>query len=296
MAQKKNRGLGRGLGAIIGEVSEAYENSLNNDGSSLVLEISVANIKPNPYQPRKNFDISALQELADSIKEHGLLQPVIVCEDENNEYVLIAGERRLRASKLAGLDSIRAIVADIKFDKMRELALIENIQREELNPIELAQSYKELIDEYNITHEELSTKIKKSRTQITNTLRLLNLELFVQEYLIESKITQGHAKLLVTLSPKEQRLITDSIIGQKLSVRESEALIKNLKNGEKDFSTQRDFKESKSAKKNPLNRELLQKAQKMLLEKDFKASIKDNQLCIKFSKDVEITAFLEKFH
>lgn len=297
MAQKKNRGLGRGLGAIIGEVSEAYENSLNSDdGSSLVLEISVTNIKPNPYQPRKNFDTTALQELADSIKEHGLLQPVVVCEDENNEYVLIAGERRLRASKLAGLDSIRAIVADIKFDKMRELALIENIQREELNPIELAQSYKELIDEYNITHEELSTKIKKSRTQITNTLRLLNLEPFVQEYLIEGKITQGHAKLLVTLSPQEQKLITDSIIGQKLSVRESEALIKNLKNGEKDFSAQRDSKESKSAKKNPLNRELLQKVQKVLLEKDFKASIKDNQLCIEFSKDVEITAFLEKFH
>lgn len=297
MAQKKNRGLGRGLGAIIGEVSQAYESSLNNDdGSSLVLEISVTNIKPNPYQPRKNFDTTALQELADSIKEHGLLQPVVVCEDKNNKYVLIAGERRLRASKLAGLDSIRAIVADIKFDKMRELALIENIQREELNPIELAQSYKELIDEYNITHEELSTKIKKSRTQITNTLRLLNLEPFVQEYLVEGKITQGHAKLLVTLSPQEQKLITDSIIGQKLSVRESETLIKNLKKGEKDFDTHRDSKESKSAKKNPLNRELLQKAQKILLEKDFKASIKDNQLCIEFSKDVEITAFLEKFH
>lgn len=282
---KKNRGLGRGLDAIFGEVSQAYENSMG-DSERAVLELSVEIIKPNPYQPRKYFEENALQELADSIKDHGLLQPIVVCEDENGEYVLLAGERRLRASKLAGMHTIKAIVADIDTHKMRELALIENIQRADLNPIELAYSYQELLDEYGITHEELSQRIKKSRTQITNTLRLLSLEAFVQESLIEGKITQGHAKVLVTLSPQEQRLAMDSIIGQRLSVRDSEALIKNIKNPSKI--------PSKSQSKANIDRELLKEAQEILRQNAYKASVKNNQICIEFSQDVEIQAFIEK--
>lgn len=291
MMAKSKRGLGRGLGAILGEVGESYENSLHaGNDSLLVLELNIENIKPNPYQPRKNFDESALQELSDSIKEHGLLQPVVVCEDRYGEYILIAGERRLRASKLAGMESIRAILADIKFDKMRELALIENIQREELNPIELALSYQELLNEYNITHEELSQKIKKSRVQITNTLRLLNLEKFVQDYIMEGKLTQGHAKILITLSPDEQRIATDSIIGQKLTVRESEMLIRNIK-------TQNSIDEDRHPKminKSHVDRELLHSVLTELLKQNFKANLRNNRLYVEFNQNVEIVDFLKK--
>ena len=286
---KKPRGLGRGLDAIFGEVSQAYENNMSNSDAA-VLELSVEVIKPNPYQPRKYFEENALQELADSIKEHGLLQPVVVCEDDNGEYVLLAGERRLRASKLAGLPNIKAIVADIDIHKMRELALIENIQRADLNPIELAYSYQELIDEDNITHEELSQRIKKSRAQITNTLRLLSLETFVQEALIEGKISQGHAKILVTLLPQEQKLALDSIIGQKLNVRDTETLIKTIKNQ----NTPSHTPSKKTQISSELDTELLEQARSILRKKGYKTSVKNNQICIEFSQDVEIKAFIEK--
>ena len=258
---KKPRGLGRGLDAIFGEVSQAYENNMSNSDAA-VLELSVEVIKPNPYQPRKYFEENALQELADSIKEHGLLQPVVVCEDDNGEYVLLAGERRLRASKLAGLPNIKAIVADIE----------------------------ELIDEYNITHEELSQRIKKSRAQITNTLRLLSLETFVQEALIEGKISQGHAKILVTLLPQEQKLALDSIIGQKLNVRDTETLIKTIKNQ----NTPSHTPSKKTQISSELDTELLEQARSILRKKGYKTSVKNNQICIEFSQDVEIKAFIEK--
>ena len=192
---KKKLAIGRGFGAILAETAEAYEQNLS-DNSSLVLDLDIDIIKPNPYQPRKTFNQEALQELSESIKEHGLLQPVVVYDNGDGDYVLIAGERRLRASKLAGLNNIKAIVAEIEQKKMRELAIIENIQREELNAIELALSYQELLEEYDITHEELSKRINKSRTQITNTLRLLQLCDEVKTMLGEEKITQGHASLL----------------------------------------------------------------------------------------------------
>lgn len=230
MVTKKKAGLGRGLSAILGEVEEAYQNDLN-DSSGLVVEIDINKIKPNPLQPRKIFDEESLKELAQSIEEHGLLQPILVYEDTKNpdEYYLIAGERRLRASKIANKQSIKVIIADVKEDKLRELALIENIQREDLNPIDLAHSYKELIEDYGITHEEVAKRLSKSRTQITNTLRLLELDSSVQKDILENKISQGHAKMLVTLSKENQRLVADSVIGQKLSVHETEKIVKNLK-------------------------------------------------------------------
>ncbi|HIS08592.1 MAG TPA: ParB/RepB/Spo0J family partition protein, partial [Candidatus Scatomorpha intestinipullorum] len=230
---KKNAGLGRGLSAILGEVEEAYQNNLN-DNSGLVVEIEIDKIKPNPLQPRKVFDNESLQELAASIQEHGLLQPILVYEDVDNsdEYFLIAGERRLRASKIAYKESIKAIIVDVQEEKLRELALIENIQREDLNPIDLAQSYKELIEDYGITHEELAKKLSKSRTQITNTLRLLELDKNVQKYVLENKISQGHAKVLVALPKEQQNIIANSIIGQKLSVHDTENLIRKLKEGQ----------------------------------------------------------------
>ena len=223
----KTQKLGRGLDALLGEMDEAYENEGTQRDS--VLEISVKEIRPNPFQPRKSFDEEALLELAESIKNDGLLQPIVVTEDIDG-YVLIAGERRLRASKLAKLKEIRAIVLNSDDHKMRQFALIENIQREQLNSVELADAYQELLKLHELTHEELSHRIHKSRTHITNTLRLLQLSVKTQKALIEKKITAGHAKVLVGLDEKQQQLVVNSIIGQKLSVRDVESMIKNMKN------------------------------------------------------------------
>ena len=229
--------LGRGLGEILSEVEEAYEKNLSDMDSfeleaqgARVEEIRVDAITPNPFQPRKHFDEQALKELSDSIKEHGLLQPIVVIEKEEG-YLLIAGERRLRAHKLAQFEYVKAIIADANIDevRLRELALIENIQRENLNAIELAHSYAELIDVHSITHDELSSVVHKSRSQITNTMRLLTLSEYVQEQLINNKISQGHAKVLVGIEEKKQKIIIDSIMGQKLSVRETEKMIKGYK-------------------------------------------------------------------
>ena len=231
--------LGRGLGEILTEVEEAYEKDLSELDSfeleaqgARVAELDVESITPNPFQPRKHFDEVALRELSQSIKEHGLLQPIVVIEKEDG-YLLIAGERRLRAHKLAKIETVKAIIADAGIDdiKLRELALLENIQRENLNAIELANSYAELIEVHNITHDDLSAVVHKSRSQITNTMRLLTLSRYAQEQLITSKISQGHAKILVGLDEKKQKVVIDSIIGQKLSVRDTENMVKGYKVG-----------------------------------------------------------------
>ena len=225
----KKGGLGRGLEAILGDVELAYKAELNEGNSDMVKDIDLDLIVENPYQPRKNFDETALRELSESIKRYGLIQPIIVIEKDGG-YMLIAGERRFRATKMLGESKIKAIGADIESQSLRELALIENIQREDLNPIELANSYKELIDEYKITQDGLANIIHKSRVQITNTMRLLSLSAVTQEYIKEGKLTQGHAKVIVGLEPNDEKTAVDTIIGQRLSVRETENLVKNLKN------------------------------------------------------------------
>ena len=177
----KKGGLGRGLSAILEDVEQAYSKEIANlNDSEIVEEINIDEILPNPYQPRTHFDEEALKELSASIKRHGLIQPIIVIKKDDG-YMLIAGERRYRATKMLGASKIKAIIADIKSQNLRELALIENIQRENLNPIELAKSYKELINEYKITQDGLANIIHKSRTQITNTMRLLLLSDYTQK-------------------------------------------------------------------------------------------------------------------
>lgn len=236
--------LGRGLGEILLEIEEAYSKDLSSlENSELegkgakVAQIEVSSISPNPFQPRKHFDEKALQELSGSIKEHGLLQPIVVLE-KSDGYMLIAGERRLRAHKLADLPLIKAIIADVDIDevRLRELALIENIQRENLNPIELANSYAELIEVHGIRHEDLSEIVHKSRSQITNTMRLLTLSDYAQRQLTEGNISQGHAKVIVGLDASKQKVIINSIVGQKLSVREAENIVKSYKNNYKEES------------------------------------------------------------
>lgn len=218
--------LGRGLDSILGDVEQAYNKELHKE---LVADIEIDKIEPNPFQPRRNFSDESLRELSQSIERHGLIQPIIVIRKGDN-FTLIAGERRLRATKLLGEDKIKAIVANIGDKNLRELALIENIQRENLSPIELANAYQELINEYKITQEALASIVKKSRTQITNTLRLLGLDEHTKELIDEGKITQGHAKIMVGLNKDNQKLVADSIMGQKLSVRDTENLVKRLKN------------------------------------------------------------------
>lgn len=227
----KRKALGRGLESLLGEAAEAYSKDLGINVSD-VQNIEIDLIAPNPYQPRKNFDENALNELAASIDEFGLIQPVVLYKDNEGSYTLIAGERRLRACKLLGKTDIKAVILDADEDKLRELALIENIQREDLNPIELANSYKELIDTMDITQETLAAYIHKSRPQITNTLRLLELDKDTQELIMQGKISQGHAKMLVSLDKNEQKLVIDTILGQKLNVRDTEKMIQKVKKKE----------------------------------------------------------------
>ena len=273
MAKKS---LGRGLGDILGEVAEAYEREIPQNS---VVEIDIDQIRKNPYQPRKHFDEQALMELAESIKEHGLLQPVVVIEDLDG-FMLIAGERRLRAAKIAGLSKIKAIVAKIDKSKYREFALIENIQRENLSALELAQAYKELIEEYGITHEELAKIVKKSRAHITNTLRLLSLSHYAQEALQEGKITPGHAKVLVGLDEKEQQVLVDSIIGQKLSVRDVEKIT----------SSQKQKSSTKKSKTISID---LDPIIQNLRDHGFEVKKSSNRITIEFTNSNEVDKFLK---
>ncbi|HED6832101.1 TPA: ParB/RepB/Spo0J family partition protein [Campylobacter coli] len=240
----------RGLSSLMGDVGEVYNRELGLDKNQVSL-IEISKITPNPFQPRKTFDEAALNELANSIKEHGLIQPIIVLK-KNDSFILVAGERRLRATQILGKENILAFVSDSDESKLRELALIENIQRENLNPIELANSYKDLIEVYNITQENLAELIHKSRTQITNTLRLLNLDPKTQELIASGKISQGHAKVLVGLDKEDEKVLVDSILGQKLSVRDTERLVQKVKN--KENIEDAEFENSMQSLKQALNK------------------------------------------
>jgi len=279
----KSQALGRGLGELLGEIEEAYDNEISP--SRAVLEIPLSNIKVNPYQPRKHFDEKALHELSESIKHHGLLQPVVVVE-QTDEYILIAGERRLRASKMAKTKTIKAVVVSATTEEMRELALIENIQREELNAMELAKSYEELIEVHDITQEELSSIIHKSRSHITNTIRLLQLSPKAQKAIVEKQISAGHAKVMVNLPSKDQNVLVDSIVGQKLSVREVEKMVKQFKNGS---TEQKEIKQRKSPSLD------LTPLTDVLDEHLINYDVKENKISFSFSNEAEIATFTKFF-
>ncbi|MGE5627093.1 MAG: ParB/RepB/Spo0J family partition protein [Solirubrobacterales bacterium] len=224
----KKFGLGKGLGALI---PEEFSNDISNEfvttnqGAAL---ISINLIRPNELQPRKNFDEDKILQLSESIKEHGIIQPIVLKKTENN-YIIVAGERRWRAAKAAGLKEVPAIVMELTDKQVLEISLIENIQRQDLNPIEEAIAYKRLLDEFSFTQEELSKRIGKSRTAITNTLRLINLDKRVQEYVIDCVITEGHGRALLGISdPDLQYSTAQKIIDENLSVRETEKLVNKL--------------------------------------------------------------------
>lgn len=227
----KKFGLGKGLGALIPDDSENDE-ILNDDGTtqrrSALIPINL--IKPNEGQPRKNFDEEKILQLSESIKEHGIIQPIVLKRDGSN-YTIVAGERRWRAAKAAGFKEVPAIVMNLTDKQVIEISLIENIQRQDLNPIEEALAFKKLIEEFSFTQEELSRRIGKSRTSLTNSMRLLNLDKRVQDYLIDGVISEGHGRTLLGISDFETQYNTaQKIIDDSLSVRETEKLINIMNN------------------------------------------------------------------
>lgn len=221
---KKTLGLGRGLDALIDTTH------VSTAGSSSISEIALDKIYANPDQPRHTFDEEALQELAQSIAEHGVISPITLRKDANNRYMIIAGERRYRAAKLAGLHAIPAYIRTAKDEQVMEWALIENIQREDLDAIEIALAYQRLMDEYNLTQERMSERVGKKRATVANYLRLLKLPAEIQLGIKEKKIDMGHARaILGSPSPEQQLLLYKKIVQNGLSVRKVEELVNSTK-------------------------------------------------------------------
>ena len=225
------RGLGKGLDSLIpSNVMESTKSQTSSKEKSeegaVIVKISM--VEPNREQPRKNFDEDSLQELADSIKQFGLLQPILV-QDKKSYYEIIAGERRWRAAKIAGLKEVPVIIRNLTDQEVVEISLIENIQREDLNPIEEAQAYKRLLTEFHLKQDEVAERVSKSRTAVTNSMRLLKLCDPVQKMVVDGMISTGHARALLAIEdPEQQYLIAQKVFDEKLSVREVEKLVKNL--------------------------------------------------------------------
>lgn len=242
------KGLGRGINALLSIYDEEDEMENNQEEIKQTAiqnptvkeikglnEININDIVPNPNQPRKHFDETALNELASSIKVHGIIQPIVLNEAEDGKYMIIAGERRWRAAKIAGLETVPAYVRRFTEKQVKEISIIENLQREDLNPIEAAKAIKQLMEEYKLTQEAVSERIGKSRSVIANTVRLLTLPNEVVDMIETNKLSAGHAKILVALTdPIEQIKIATVAVNKKLSVRDIEKLVKNINHPSKE--------------------------------------------------------------
>ncbi len=230
----KRGGLGKGLDSLIPENKDIKKESVKSGSESSPEEkgtetiVKITKVEPNRKQPRKSFNEDALQELSESIKQFGLLQPILV-QDRKDHYEIVAGERRWRAAKLAGLKEVPVIIRDYTDQEIAEISLIENIQREDLNPIEEAQAFKRLLEEFQMKQDEVAERVSKSRTAVTNSIRLLKLSDEVQQMLIDDMITTGHARALLAVENHQQQYaLAQKIFDEKLSVREVEKLMKNL--------------------------------------------------------------------
>ena len=245
----KKQALGRGLSALLKNTNEDINSAQDKNAEKLVgtiVEIEIKSIQVNPFQPRSYFNEDALQELSNSIKELGVIQPITVRKLEGNSFQIVSGERRFRASKLAGLKTIPAYIRLANDQEMLEMAIVENIQRENLDPIEVALSYQRLIDEIKLTQDEMAKRVGKSRSAVTNFLRLLKLDPIVQTGIRDGFLSMGHGRALITLEDQKQQIaIYKNIIKDKLSVRQTEVLVKNLKEGT-DSSTNNQTKQSTS--------------------------------------------------
>lgn len=285
MSTRDTNRLGKGLNSIFGQdVSKVLEDIQNGDVKTEKQEqtkINIDQIRPNPYQPRKVFDDTALQELSQSIKQHGVFTPILVKKSIQG-YDLIAGERRLRASKLAGMSDIPAIIVDLNDQEMMEIALLENIQRENLNGIEEAKAYEQLIQRLNYTQEQLANRVGKSREHITNTLRLLKLPEDVQEYVVQKKLSMGHVRALIGLKDEHMiRKIAKQAIDQGLSVRKIEQLVKDL--------------QQKKEPEKQVEENIFIKEAKNKLEEYFQTSVKvsEHSISIHYENEEDMNRILE---
>lgn len=285
MSTRDTNRLGKGLNSIFGQdVSKVLEDIQNGDVKTEKQEqtkINIDQIRPNPYQPRKVFDDTALQELSQSIKQHGVFTPILVKKSIQG-YDLIAGERRLRASKLAGMSDIPAIIVDLNDQEMMEIALLENIQRENLNGIEEAKAYEQLIQRLNYTQEQLANRVGKSREHITNTLRLLKLPEDVQEYVVQKKLSMGHVRALIGLKDENMiRKIAKQAIDQGLSVRKIEQLVKDLQH--------------KKEPEKQVEENIFIKEAKNKLEEYFQTSVKvsERSISIHYENEEDMNRILE---
>ncbi len=243
----KKKGLGRGLESLFGLYEEESNKNITNQNavkpaqkseSNDVTELDINKIIPNPNQPRKHFDEEALQELASSIKLHGVIQPLVVNRAEDGRYMIIAGERRWRASNMAGLTKVPVVIKNYTEKQIKEISIIENLQREDLNPIEAARAIKQLMDEYNLTQETVSDRIGKSRSSVANTLRLLSLYPDVIKMIEDGRLSSGHARSLVVVDDTTQQIkLAKQAADGKMSVRELEKAVKNYLNPPKNAST-----------------------------------------------------------
>ena len=275
--------LGKGLDALLSK-------SQGEKREHEIKDIDIKKIKPNPYQPRDRFTEESLKELASSIENKGVLQPVTVREVQYDNFELVTGERRWRAAQKAGLVTIPAIIRDFKDDEMMEVALIENLQREDLNPIEEAYAYQKMIEEFDITQKEVAERVSKSRSAIANTLRLLNLPPSVQEIVSRETISMGHARALLPLESKKQVELANKIVEEDLSVRKTEELVKKHLNKDKKNE------DTKTKKELPPKwvkaRELL--ADKLGLDVDIKDRVSKKVVTINCKDYEEMEKIIEK--
>lgn len=284
----KRKALGKGLEELFSSEPMSFDDMekkvLEETPKDEIINVKIDDLRPNPYQPRKIFDEESLKELSDSIKEHGVFQPIIVKKSIKG-YDIIAGERRVKASKMAGLTEIPAIVRDFNDEEMMEIALLENLEREDLTPIEEAEAYKNLIEKLQITQEELSKRIGKSRSYITNTLGILTLPENVKNLVNDKKLSMGHAKVLSKLKSKEEiDTLANKVVKDKLSVHELEDII-NDEHKEKKVK----IKKIKDTKYDYLEDELSERF-------GSKTRIKNNKLIISFTNDNDLNRILEIMH
>ena len=229
------KGLGKGLNSLFNEEDiEEVTSEITKSSEGDIKKVRMSLIEPNKKQPRRHFDEEKITALADSIKEHGLIQPIIITPSDNNMYKIVAGERRWRAAKQAGVKEVPVIVKEYTEQEIVEIGLIENIQRENLNPIEEAMAFKRLLEEFNLKQDEVAERVSKSRTAVTNSMRLLKLDERVQQMIIDDMISTGHARALLAIDDKdEQYNLANRIFDEKLSVRDTEKLVKEIKNPKK---------------------------------------------------------------
>ena len=266
-----------------GNVEAILEDIENNTPKAHQVQIKLEEIRPNPHQPRRYFDEEKLNELALSIAQHGVFTPVILKKSTIQGYEIVAGERRVRASRIAGLTEVPAIIVDFSDEQMMEIALLENIQREDLNAIEEAQAYRSIMDHLSLTQEALASRVGKSRTHIANTLRLLNLPDKLQNMVLAGELSMGHVRPLITLDKEDALRIGERALQEKLSVREVENIVKGLE-------LQRKRKEKTKPEKNPEYQYV-----ESLLRKKFRTKVKveDQKITLKFSSDEDLNRILE---